>query len=71
MEIKKNENHQEYIKLLRSLSPEKRLLKSFELNEFAKKLFITGLKKRFPDLSDKEIKKIYLKRLEKCFNRNY
>lgn len=53
------------------MSPENRLLKSFELTRFSRELFFHGLRKRFPDLSDNEIKKIYLDRLNKCHNRNY
>ncbi len=53
------------------MSPEARLMKSFELSEFSKSLFLQGLRKRFPDLSDDEIKKIYMERLNKCHNRNY
>ncbi len=71
MNIKKNQNHRLYIRTLRSMSPETRLLKSFELTEFSRKLFLHGLRKRFPHLSDDEINKIYLERLDKCHNRNY
>ena len=55
MNIKKHLNHKIYIKILRNMSPQKRLLKAFELSDFSKKLFIHGLKNRFPDLSDEEL----------------
>jgi len=71
MQLKKNINHKEYIKILRKMPSEQRLLKSFELTDFAKSLFLHGLRKRFPELSEDEIKKIYLKRITKCHNRNY
>ncbi|MFQ5712876.1 MAG: hypothetical protein ACE5GU_02475 [Candidatus Scalinduaceae bacterium] len=71
MNIKERPNHKLYIQVLRQMSPEKRLLKAFELSEFANKLFIHGLRKRFPNLSEEEFKKILLKRLDKCHNRNY
>ena len=71
MNIKKRPNHKIYIQVLRQMSPEKRLLKAFELSEFANRLFIHGLSKRFPNLPDKEFKKILLERLDKCHNRNY
>jgi len=48
-----------------------RLLKALELSAFSKELFLHGLRKRFPDLSETEIKELYLKRLDKCHNRNY
>ncbi|MDI3480614.1 MAG: hypothetical protein PWQ97_269 [Tepidanaerobacteraceae bacterium] len=60
-----------YLQILKRMSPEERLLKAFELSEFAKQLFIHGLHKRFPNFSNEEIKKIYLERIEKCHNRNY
>ena len=63
--------HKIYIQVLRQMSPEKRLLKAFELSEFTRQLFIHGLRKRFPNLSDEEFKKILLERLNKCHNRNY
>ncbi|MGR3303237.1 MAG: hypothetical protein ACUZ8I_12135 [Candidatus Scalindua sp.] len=53
------------------MSPEKRLLNAFELSEFAKQLFAHGLRKRFPHLSVEEFRKLFLKRLDKCHNRNY
>ena len=71
MNIKNRLNHKIYIQALRRMSPEKRLLKAFELSEFAGQLFIHGLHKRFPNLGDEEFKKILLERLDKCHNRNY
>ena len=66
-----NDSHREYIKIIRRLTPEERLKKCFELNELTKKLFLTGLKNRFPNLSQEEIKKLYLKRINKCHNLDY
>lgn len=71
MNIKKNPNHRLYIQVLRQMSPEQRLLKAFELSEFSKELFIHGLHKRFPHLSDEEFNRLLLERLDKCHNRNY
>ncbi len=71
MDIKPRHNHKLYIEVLRRMTPEQRLLKAFELTEFSRALFLEGLKKRFPDLSDQEIHQIYLKRLDKCHNQNY
>lgn len=53
------------------MSAEQRLLKALELSAITKMLFMAGLNKRFPDKTEKEIKKIYLQRLSKCYNRNY
>ncbi|MCI2425680.1 hypothetical protein LM599_06820 [Candidatus Acetothermia bacterium] len=71
MEIKDRPNHRIYIQVLRKMSPEKRLLKAFELSEFVNQLFVHGLHKKFPNLSDEEFKKILLARRDKCHNRNY
>lgn len=71
MKIKNSPNHKIYIQVLRKMSPEKRLLKAFELTEFANQLFIHGLHKRYPNLPDEEFKKILMERLNKCHNRNY
>lgn len=71
MNTKERPNHKLYIQVLRQMSPEKRLLKAFELSEFTKQLFRHGLRQRFPDLSDEEFHKLLLERLEKCHNRNY
>lgn len=71
MNIKKRPNHKIYIQVLRQMSPEKRLLKAFELSEFANQLFIQGLNTRYPNLPDEDLKRIFLERLDKCHNRNY
>ncbi len=71
MNIKNRPNHKIYIQVLRRMSSEARLLKAFELSEFSMQLFIHGLHKTFPHLSDEEFKKILLERLNKCNNRNY
>jgi hypothetical protein len=58
MNIKQRSNHKIYIQVLRQMPPEKRLLRAFELSEFTRELFIHGLRKRFPDLSEEEFKKL-------------
>jgi hypothetical protein len=71
MNIKKRPNHKLYIQILRKMPPEKRLLKAFELSEFANQLFIQGLHTRYPNLSDEEYTRRYLECINKCHNRNY
>lgn len=71
MNIKERPNHAIYIRVLRGMSPEARLLKTFELSEFSRQLFLQGLRRRFPNMSDADIRKLYLERLDKCHNRNY
>jgi len=70
-QLKLQPNRQKYIEILRRMTPEQRLNKAFELSRFAKELFITGIRKRFPDATEEEIQKIVLERLQKCHNRNY
>lgn len=67
----KDNSHREYIKIIRKLAPEERLKKCFELNELTRELFLAGLKYSFPNLSEEEIKKLYLKRINKCHNLDY
>ena len=71
MNMKQRPKHEIYIQILRRMSPEKKLLKAFELSEFANRFFVHGLRKRFPNLSDEAFKKMLLERLNKCHNRNY
>lgn len=71
MDIKQRPNHKLYLQILRRMTPEQRLAKAFELSEFSRQLFIHGLRRRFPDLSEAEFKELLLRRLEKCHNRNY
>lgn len=71
MDIKPRPNHELTIKALRAMTPEQRLLKAFELSEFAKELFWQGLKNQYPDRSEAELRPLYLQRLALCHNRNY
>lgn len=69
--MKPEPNRELYIEILRKMTPEQRLKKAFELSEFTRKLFIQGIRKRFPDATEEEIRKIVLERLDQCHNRNY
>jgi hypothetical protein len=69
--VKPTPNRQRFLEVLRSMTPEQRLLKAFELSEFSKALFIEGLRLRFPNATEDEIRRILLARLEKCHNKNY
>jgi hypothetical protein len=50
---------------------EQRLMKAFELSAFTKALLEEGLRKRFPDLSEEELHRVFLERLARCHNQNY
>lgn len=71
MNYKATPNHRQYLLTLIKMGAEQRLIKTLELSSITKELFITGLHKRFPNKTQKEIKEIYLQRLAKCYNRNY
>jgi hypothetical protein len=71
MGMKKRPNHRIYIEALRRMTSEERLDKAFELSEFSRQLFVHGLRRRFPDLPEEALMKIYLERLDKCHNRDY
>ena len=53
------------------MTPEQRLAKALELSELTRDLFKHGLRKRFPELTEEELRKLYLERLDLCHNRNY
>jgi hypothetical protein len=71
MNVKTRMNHRVYLRALRRMTSQERLEKAFELSEFCRRLFVHGLRRRFPDLPEKALKKIYLERLGKCHNRDY
>jgi hypothetical protein len=70
MDPKPRPNHKIYIEILRRMTAEQKLQIVFDLSETTRALFREGLRKRFPDATEEELHKIYLKRLEKCYNRN-
>jgi hypothetical protein len=69
--VKERPNHRRYIEVLRSMTPEQRLQKAFELSEFSRALFVEGLRARHPDLGTEEFGKLLRSRLDRCHNRNY
>ncbi|MDT8437036.1 MAG: hypothetical protein RRA92_09815 [Gemmatimonadota bacterium] len=68
--MKPRPNHREYLRILRRLSPEDRLRKAFELSDLSRELFLHGLRKRFPDRSEAEVRDIARERIEKCRKRS-
>jgi DNA-binding PadR family transcriptional regulator len=71
MNPKRHPNHTRYIQTLRSMTPEQRLRKAFELTELGRRLFADGLRRRHSEMSETEIRRIYLERVTKCHNRIY
>jgi hypothetical protein len=69
--IKPRPNQDRYIEILRRMTPEERLKKSWELTELTRQLLREGLRNRHPNASEAEISKMYLTRLLECHNKNY
>lgn len=62
-------NHREYIRILRRMTPEQRLFKSFELTDLGRRLFMEGLQRRHPDLDASRLRALYLEHLARCHSR--
>lgn len=69
--LKTEPNRARYLAVLRSMTPEQRLAKAFELSEMTHDLLREGIRRRFPDASEAEVQRIYLERLERCRKRTY
>lgn len=69
--LKPRPNDEVYLRVLRRMGPAGRLLKALQLGEEARALFRIGLRRRFPQLSEAELKRLYLERLAKCHNTDY
>ena len=63
--------HKKYIEILRSMTPQQKIDKIFELNKLGDDLFRAGLKERFPNLNEEKFNKLYKSRIEKCYNRSW
>ncbi|MGD2154529.1 MAG: hypothetical protein PVG79_14765 [Gemmatimonadales bacterium] len=59
------------LRILRTMTPEERLMQALALSDFVRELFAEGLRRRFPDLSEHEFRALLLQRLDLCHNRNY
>lgn len=71
MNIKPDPNHEIYMRSLKRMTPEQRLLKAIELSELTKKMFLHGLKKKFPHKNENEIIAIYIERILLCNRYSY
>jgi hypothetical protein len=71
MELKSSPERRRYIEVLRRMTPAQRLAKAMELSELGKRLYLHGLRRRFPEADDQELHAQYLKRIARCHNRNY
>jgi hypothetical protein len=64
-------NKQRYHEILKAMTPQQRLEKSFELTELSNAAFKAGLRQRHPDLSAEELDALYVQRLIACHNQDY
>jgi hypothetical protein len=64
-------NKQRYHNILKVMTPQEKLEKSFDLTDFSNAAFKAGLRNRYPDLTDDELEQLYLEKLRSCHNRNY
>lgn len=62
-------NRQFYIRILRSLTPEQRLRKAFELTAMTRKLARAGVARQHPDLGPEEIDRLTRDRIMSWHNR--
>ena len=62
-------NRRRYLEILARLTPAARLRKALELGRLSRTLFLEGLRRRFPDLDERQLRILYLERLAKCHNR--
>jgi hypothetical protein len=68
-DLKPHPNHREYIRILRRLTPEQRLLKAMELTDLGRRLLLDGLRRRHPDLDAARLRTLYLERIARCHNK--
>jgi hypothetical protein len=63
MNESKSQNHKIYIQILQRIKQEERLRKVFELSELSKQRFMYRLRRKFPSLTEEELKQIHIERL--------
>ena len=71
MESKSIANRSRYLDTLRKLTPAQRLRKAMELSDLGRRLFLHGLRRRFPDATESHLRSVYPARIARCHNRNY
>ena len=64
-------NHQLTLRILRGMSSQEKLSQVFKLNDRTRELMRIGLRRRFPNLDDADLERVYLQMRARCHNRNY
>ncbi|MFO0944513.1 MAG: hypothetical protein U1D30_00995 [Planctomycetota bacterium] len=60
-----------FLRVLREMTLEQRLLQALEMGDMTRRMFMDGLRRTFPEKTEDEIHQIYLERLAKCHNQDY
>jgi hypothetical protein len=55
MDLKATAGRSRYLDALRRMTPGQRLAKAIELSELGKRLFLHGLRRRFPNADDRQL----------------
>lgn len=71
MDIKPRPHHRIHLDVLRRMTPAQRLAQACALSDLTKSLLRSGLRRRFPGLSEGELHTRFLGQLAKCYNKNY
>lgn len=59
-------NEERYFDILRRMTPEQRLAKAFELSDYARALFASGVRARNPGLSEPDLRRLVVEELKAC-----
>ena len=71
MDPKQRPHHALYLRILRSMTPEQRLAKAFELGVMGRELLRAGIRERNPGCSEDTLHALERQRLAQGHNRNY
>lgn len=66
IDVKTQPNRARYVEVLRSMTPEQRLTKAFELSDVTREALRVALRRRYPAAGGAELHERYLERLERC-----
>ncbi|MGB4442508.1 MAG: hypothetical protein WBJ62_09850 [Coriobacteriia bacterium] len=66
IELKTQPNRARYVDVLKAMTSEQRLAKAIELSEMTHEALRVGLRRRFPEADEAELKALYTERLEQC-----
>jgi hypothetical protein len=69
VDLKQQPNRQLYIKMLRRITPAQRLVKAMELSDLGKRLYLHGLRKRFPGDAEPQLRACSVREMARCHNR--